>query len=205
MSAPAPSKGETATVVSDTGILPSPIGSAMHRRRFLGTAALAAGAALAGCTASALPSPNADDPGPNAAPLDDCPDLLDADRTRCPGDGGPLAVRRSVPRVAGEDWSLRVAVENVGEATYGTNPYAWSVYRHEDDGWHRVAPDATVEPWLELPPGDTYAWLLTPGETPVGDADQRVFLDLEPGLHAFAVPFRGPDRVAAVAPFEVGG
>lgn len=189
-------------MVSDSDILPSPVRPAMLRRRFLGTAALAVGAALSGCTASALPSPGRDDSAPDDVPLDGCPDLLDADLTRCPGDGGPLAVRRSARRVAGEDWSLRVSVENVGEATYGTNPHAWSVYRREADAWDHVAPDATVEPWLDLRPGAAYTWLLTAGETPVGDADQRVFLDLDPGVYAFAVRFAGPETVATVATFR---
>lgn len=172
----------------------------MQRRAFL---ALSAGAAtgLAGCTMNALQGAA----GPaSPSPSSQCPALVDADRTVCPDDEGrPLSIARSSQRVSGDDWSLQVVVANRAAEPYGVNPYAWAVYRKGDDDWTRVAPDAAIEPWVELDPGEAYAWLLSAAGAGPGDADQRVLLDLGPGTYAFAVPFRGPDRVAAVAPFAV--
>lgn len=169
------------------------------RRRVLGGLATGAAVVLAGCTARAL-GPATGDPAAGG-----CPSPLSAERTVCPGDDGPLDVRRSVTRVSLPDWSLAVTVVNRSAGTIGTNPYAWSVFRREGDAWRRVAPEAVVEPWVELSPGDAYRWLLANGDDPAADADQRVVLDLAPGRHAFAVPLEGDGRVAAVAPFEVVG
>lgn len=171
----------------------------MQRRAVLGLA-VGAASAIAGCTASALPSPDlsGDDPGP------DCPAVLDVERTVCPGADGPLAVERSSATVSGEAWSLVVAVTNQADAPVGLNPYAWSVFRRTAEGWEHVAPDAHIEPWLELGPGESYAWQLTAGGDGLDDSDQRVTLDLEPGTYAFAVPLRATEPVAATVTFEVG-
>lgn len=173
----------------------------MHRRTYLGLAA-GAMAGLAGCTASALPGP---DPTPTSS-VGGCPDLVDADRSVCPGDtAGSLAVELSAETVSGDDWTLAVTVTNRATAPYGFNPYAWSVYRADEDGWDRVAPDAHIEPWRELDPGASYTWQLSATEGAAGEADQRVFLDLDHGRHAFVITFDGADRAAAVAPFTVTG
>lgn len=170
----------------------------MRRRTYLGLAAGAAGG-LAGCTASALPG--ADLPGDDDRA--GCPALLDVERTICPGEPGPVEVQRSGGTVAGDAWSLVVAVSNGSDAPVGLNPYAWSVSRRVDDGWRQVAPDAHIEPWQELAPGGRYAWQLTAGGDGLDDADQRVVLGLEPGRYAFAVPLRAERRLGAVATFEV--
>lgn len=171
----------------------------MHRRAYLG---LAAGTAvtLAGCTASALPGP---DLGSDSTPSPACPAVLDVDRTACPGDERPLAIDRSRTTVSGDRWSLVVGVTNRSGEPLGLNPYAWSVFRHDDDRWRHVAPDATIEPWRELSPGERYAWQLTARSADHDDTDQRVFLDLTPGTYAFAVPFRGRERIGAVVTFDV--
>ena len=172
----------------------------MHRRTLL---SLAAGtlAGLAGCTVRALP-----DGGSTPAPAPECPDLLDTDRTVCPHDAEePLEVHRSAPSTAGPGWTLSVAVTNRAEEAYGCNPYAWSVFEHDDGRWERLAPDAWIEPWTELEPGATYTWLLSGAEGDRAGADQRIVLDLAPGTYAFAIALEGPSRIAAVAPFEVGG
>lgn len=172
----------------------------MRRRGFLELAAgLAAG--LAGCTASALPSLHPSDGG---GP-DDCPSLLDVERSVCPGDDAPISVERSGTTVAGDTWFLVVTVTNRAAEPVGFNPYAWSVLRDAEGGWEHVAPDAHIEPWRELPPGARYAWQLTAGQVGLREVDQRVFLDLPAGRYAFAVPLRATEHLGAVATFEVTG
>lgn len=205
--------------------MPAPPSPPVKRRAFLGLAA-AAVPALAGCTASALPRPDlVDEPTPTDDdwPEEACPDLIEAARSVCPAeDDGPLAVERAVGPMAGDGWTLRVTATNRAGEPYGCNPHAWSVFRREGEAWVHVAPDAHVEPWVELGPGETYSWLLSATDSAAADgqklrgdlrgqasprdsegADQRIFLALEPGQHAFVVAFEGPERLAAVVPFVV--
>lgn len=170
----------------------------MRRRVFLGlTGALAPG--LAGCTASALSSLHE----PGGDETDDCPSLLDVDRSVCPGDDAPISVERSGTTVSGDAWSLVVTVTNRTAEPVGFNPYAWSVLRAAEGGWEPVAPDAHTEPWRELQPQSRYTWQLTAGQVGLKEVDQRVFLDLPAGRYAFAVPVRTTERLGAVAAFEV--
>lgn len=172
----------------------------MRRRGFLGLAAgLAAG--LAGCTASALPSLHQSGGGEP----EDCPTLLDVERSVCPGDDAPISVERSGTTVSGDAWSLVVTVTNRTAEPVGFNPYAWSVLRDVEGGWEPVAPDAPLEPWHELPPRARYAWQLTAGRVGLKEVDQRVFLDLPAGRYAFVVPVRTTERLGAVATFAVSG
>lgn len=174
----------------------------MRRRSYLRLATVAS-AGLAGCTASALPGGGAPE---TPTPRPDCPRLLDADRTVCPRRAvGPLSVDQSTGTVIGADWSFAIAVTNVSGGTYRFDPYAWSVFHQTGDGWDRLTPDATDRPQRVLGPGDRFSWELTTSQPPLSNADQRVFLELEPGAYAFVVPFTGPDRVAAVGPFVVDG
>ncbi len=196
----------------------------MKRRTFLGAAGAAA---LGGCSGRALPNPGLGDEA--TAPAGDrtargCPERVGARRAVCPADdGGPLAVERSVGAVAGEAWRLRVSATNATDERYGLDPHAWSVLRLEGEEWVRVAPATGFEPRVDLAPGEAYTWLLavsarvagdgrtspagvrSPSAPPAdsADADQRVFLALDPGRHAFVVPFDGPERLSAVAPFAV--
>lgn len=188
----------------------------MKRRRLLGLAAAGA-AAVAGCSATALPDAGA--PDDRTAP--DCPAPVDVGRPVCPDDdAGPLDVERSVGTVARDGWTLRVTATNLADEPYGCNPLAWSVFRRAGGGWVPVAPDAHAEPRVELAPGEAYTWLLSAsvpaaddGRTslrdPTGRAsprgggtpvDHRIFLALRPGRHAFVVPFDGPERLATVGP-----
>lgn len=169
----------------------------MRRRSYL-RFATASAVGLAGCTATALPG--ADDP----ASTRDCPALLDADVTVCPGrDGGPLTVERSGETVSDDHRVFRLAVINRAEMSYRFSPFGWSVFRRTGEDWARVVTDADIESALELAPGERFAWQLSTVEAaPIG-ADQRIFLDLVSGRYAVAVPFRGPNRVAAVGPFTV--
>lgn len=190
----------------------------MERRTFVSLGIAAGVSVLAGCTASAFPgndtsqpttaSPDGDGtPTATASPTQsdpvaDCPELADADRTVCaPNETGLLAVRQSTETGTAGDWSLLVTVTNQADVPYGMNPYAWALYRPSGDGWRRIAPDAHIEPWTELAPGKAYTWQLGTADAKA-TADQRVFVDLDPGKYAFVVTFDGPDRVAAVATFE---
>lgn len=172
----------------------------MRRRSFLRLATVSV-VGLAGCTATALPGAHETD---GDLPSRDCPDLLDADLTVCPQlDGGPLTVERSRETVSSDRSSLRLSVTNRDEVPYRFNPYGWSVYRQIDGHWARVTADADTEPRRELAPGDRFAWQLSTAEPTLDVADQRIFLSLAPGRYAVAIPFHGPDRVAAVGPFDV--
>lgn len=170
----------------------------MRRRAFLG---IVAGAATggAGCTASALPSPGPQGEGTPA----DCPTVPDVERTVCSATDGPVSVERSSASVSGDAWSLVVAVRNRREVPIGFSPHGWSVLRGTDEGWTRIVPAASSEPWRELAPGVRYAWGLTAdGDGPAG-VDQEVFLDLSVGAYAFAVEVRAGGRLGAAATFEV--
>lgn len=174
----------------------------MDRRRYLVLAGVTV-TGLAGCTASPFSDTDRTD---DTSSTDRCPDLLDVDRTRCPAEaGGPLSVDRTSETVSGESWTLRVTVTNRATEPYDCSPFAWSVFRRVGGAWTSEMPAARVEPRFELAPGDHYAWQLVAPGARRDAADQRVFLALGPGQYAFAVPFRGPERIAAVAPFTVTG
>lgn len=172
----------------------------MRRRRYLSLAAAGA-AGLTGCTARALPDALSGAPGPS----DGCPSVLDVDRRVCPGDDGPLSIEQSSETVTGDAWSLVVTVTNESAEPLGANPYAWSVYRRDGSRWRHVAPNASNEPWLELRPDERYVWQLTAAAGGLADADQRVYLALDPGTYAFAVPFRADGRIGATITFDVSG
>lgn len=175
----------------------------MRRRSFLGLAAFASAAGLAGCTATAIPG--ADAPA-TATPNRECPAVLDAEQRVCPRQpDGPLAVERSTDRVTGRPLSVAVTVLNEASTTYRFDPYGWSVFRRADADWHRVVADTGGIPRRAIAPGEQFTWQLTGTEPDLSDADQRVFLDLGSGEYAFAVPFAGPASVVAVAPFQVAG
>lgn len=174
----------------------------MDRRRYLALAGVTV-AGLTGCTGTSFPG---SDPAEDSSATDGCPTLLAADRTNCPSEpDGPLSVDRTSETVSGESWTLGVAVTNRGTEPYSYSPFAWSVFRQAAGGWRYELPAARTKPRVELVPDDRYGWqLATPGAS-TNEGDQRIFLDLSPGQYAFAVPFRGPDRVAAVASFTVTG
>lgn len=172
----------------------------MRRRAYL---EIVAGAAvgLAGCMNSRGPTPGTSEGTPSVGT---CPDLLAADRTACPGnENGPLAVVRSSPSVSADSWRLRIGVTNQSSEPYGCDPFAWSLFKQAGGGWSSVAPDVPTEPRVELAPGDSYAWQLCSPAADVDGVDRRIVLDLGTGRYALAVPFRGPDLVAVVAPFAV--
>lgn len=214
-------KGEVVAFVTESNIPVDRPPPAVKRRRLLGLATAGA-AAVAGCSATALPRAGSPDDRSAA----DCPAPADAARSVCPDDdAGPLDVERSVGTVAGDDWTLSVTATNIADEPYACNPLAWSVFRRAGADWVSVAPDAHAEPWAELAPGEAFTWLLSAavpaaddGRTTLRDptgrtdprggaaaADHRIFLALRPGRHAFVVPFDGPERLAAVAPFVVEG
>ncbi|GGM67966.1 hypothetical protein GCM10009017_17670 [Halarchaeum rubridurum] len=168
--------------------------------------------ALAGCTNGSGTDGNGTDgggDGTTTTPVEEsCPALRDADRTVCAATTGadaPVVLRPSATSL-GAPGTLRFTLSNGGASTLGTNPYDWAVHRETAAGWERVAPDATVEPWRELPPGASQAWLLGVGTapTPEDDAIGCGPLDLDDGTYAFSVAAQGDDGwTAYVARFRV--
>lgn len=169
----------------------------MLRRTFLGVASAAGG--LSGCLATTT----SDGDRETESALDGCPPLNDGVRTVCPGGSTPpLAVERPADRVSGDDWSLTITVTNRSSVPYRTDPSGWSVHRYADD-WTLVVPSGSTVGRIELAPEERYGWVLTCGMGRSSAGDHRVFLSLGPGIYGFAVPFIGPNRIAAFAPFRV--
>jgi hypothetical protein len=171
----------------------------MRRRRYL-TLAAGAAAGLAGCAARAIPG--SERPAEPDEP-EGCPAELAFERTVCPGVDGPVSIEQSGETVSGDTWSLVVTATNESTDSVGVNPQAWAIYRQDGDRWEHVAPDVSIEPWIELRPDERYVWQLTAGAGGLADADHRVFLDIDPGTYAFAVPFRAATRLGAMVTFDV--
>jgi hypothetical protein len=174
----------------------------MRRRSYL-RLATASVVGLGGCTAIAgFDTPGTDDPS-----TPDCPDRLAGTRAVCPQqDDGPLTVERTGGTVSSDRWSLAVIVTNRASTAYQFAPDGWTVFRRTDGEWAPAVPAGAVDRRrVELAPGDHYAWGLTTGGPITADVDQRVTIDLDPGRFGLVVPFRGPERVVAVAPFTVDG
>lgn len=111
----------------------------------------------------------------------------------------------------GEVETVEFVLHNGSSASFGLNPYAWSLYRRTGDDWEFVAPEASVEPWYTVESGGTYTWRLSVEKHP-SPADENaieVFQDLSDGVYAFQVTGAfgdGPNsgtRVECVALFEV--
>lgn len=194
----------------------------MQRRRFLELTAVSASGvastALAGCTGSAgagggdgsTTTTTTEDSGShNTTTVLPCPDTRDVSTHVCPGDdGGPFSLDRSAREMPADEGTITVTVTNTGDDTLGLNPYAWAVHRLKDDGhWERVDERAHIEPWQELPPGESIRWRIA------SDADYKATggaigcsLDLEPGTYGWSVelnPGKNDERVAAAAGFYV--
>jgi hypothetical protein len=198
----------------------------MHRRIVL----LAIGSAVAGtagCLASpptgGTPTDTPGDGGPDDGdPFADepCPSFAEsADRTVCAHTLDPetadvyLTVSEQVfAPTTGDDSveTLRFVLHNDSETRFGMNPYAWGIERRTEDGWSHVAPDAHIEPWTYVEPGETRDWLLSvePHPTPAGDRTVTIAEDLSSGTYAFNVSGaldedEGRTSVECVALFEV--
>jgi len=105
---------------------------------------------------------------------------------------------------------FEIELRNQSDATFGFNPYDWSLKRHTGDGWAHVAPEMTPEPWMRLEPGDSYTYGLAVESVPTErvDGSRRIVRDLESGTYALVVDGmleRGKDgeRVECAAVFVV--
>jgi len=184
----------------------------LSRRRLL--AGLGAGVvALAGCTApgstNGRTSDGTDDGTSDDPAFEGCPAVrANVDETVCAATAGdaPVVLRPSATRVESPG-TLRFVLANGGDATLGLNPYDWAVHRRGDDGWAKVAPDAVVQPWFEVPPGESMTWELQVGAANATPEDVRVAgpLDLDSGVYAFSVVAARDEstRTAYVARFRV--
>ncbi|MFB6141708.1 MAG: hypothetical protein ABEJ30_00015 [Halorientalis sp.] len=152
-----------------------------------------------------------------------CPTFTDADRTVCWHTATDpdvfLAPETEVFRpVSGnqEVETVTFTLHNVADEPFALNPYAWALKRREDGDWRHVAPDAHIEPLVEVPPGGSYEWVLSRQQHPVppADDDERLYptVDVSNGHYAFVVDgwFGEGDEsqresVACVALFDVRG
>ena len=179
----------------------------LSRRRLCGVLVGSVSVALAGCTSGA--GGNDGDGAGTTTPVGECPSLRAADSTVCAAKAGadtPVVLRPSTTTLTAPG-TLRFTLSNGGESTLGMNPYDWAVHRETADGWERVAPDATVEPWRELPPGASQAWALQVGASHSSPENETVVcgpLTLEAGTYAFSVVARADGTwTAYVARFRV--
>ncbi|GAD51921.1 hypothetical protein MBEHAL_0681 [Halarchaeum acidiphilum MH1-52-1] len=186
----------------------------LSRRRVCGAIATTASVALTGCTngtgtGDSTTTGGTDGPSTDA-PFEGCPPLHDADRTVCAASAAadaPVVLRPSATTVESPG-TLRFTLSNGGETTLGLNPYGWAVHRETTDGWARVAPDATIEPWREVAPGDAQAWVLGVGTetepTAAGGTVAYGPLALDAGTYAFSVVAQAAGEwTAYVARFRV--
>lgn len=149
-----------------------------------------------------------------------CPPFADtADRTICSTTAGSDApVRLDPPRPAvfepttGDDTveTFPITLHNDSGTTFGFNPYAWALKRHTDEGWVHVAPDAVIQPWMELSPGETYTYVLSVESHPSPHADTRkaIVQNLDSGTYALVVDGLlgegdSRERIECVALFSV--
>lgn len=180
------------------------------RRDLLAALGLGAVGALAGCTgASSAPDEATTDETTTTPPdFSGCPSLRETvEETVCtataPADA-PVVLAPSSTDVAASG-TLRFTLANGSQASLGLNPYDWALHREADRGWERVAPDAVIQPWFTLAPGESRVWELHLGaghSAPNGTVVAGP-LDLESGTYAFSVVAVGEARTAYVARFRV--
>ncbi|GGN14197.1 hypothetical protein [Halarchaeum nitratireducens] len=186
------------------------MGTQLSRRRLCGALAGTVSVALAGCSGGAGGNDgdgDGDDGDGTTPPFGECPSLRAADATVCAANAdAPVVLRPSATTVTAPG-TLQFTLSNGGESTLGMNPYDWAVHRETADGWERVAPDATIEPWREIPPGASQAWMLQVGASHASPANETVVcgpLTLGAGTYAFSVVARADGAwTAYVARFRV--
>lgn len=92
--------------------------------------------------------------------------------------------------------SVQFTLHNRSDWPVQFNPYDWSIHRREDDGWTRVAPDATPDPIVRRAAGETFTWELATAPQPGSSMSehQPVGAPLDAGVFAFhvAVSFASP-------------
>ncbi len=189
----------------------------MTRNRREVLLALGAGLATAGCIGGGDRSPGGNETptiDPTETPTDTqtptdtpetpdrladepCPSFTETDRTVCahtrPMDADvwlDVDAQQFQP-VSGNDAVETIAftLHNETGGRFTLNPYAWAVKRREDGEWAHVAPDAHVEPLVEIPDGGTYTWVLSREVHPTPSSERTLYptVEVENGLHAFAV------------------
>lgn len=186
----------------------------MKRRAFLATTGLVV---TTGCLGRAVSDGDEPTTGDKSTRTGDgtstgeasCPTIHDSvDATVCtggPSDRG-VSFGQSADRLtAGE--VLELTLVNEDAESVGLNPYDWGVYRETSDGWERVDPRATIEPWVVLDAGERLHWRIGVGDASPETDDDNAYggsRDLEPGEYAFAATADvAGDRVSLVAPFTV--
>lgn len=176
----------------------------MRRRTYLASVAgLAATGGCLGTVSAVLPGSGRDAPSPPAR----CPSFDERAETVCVGDDDASASFSRSAASVGDGEEFVVTLTNESAEAVGLNPYAWTVYRRDGDGWTQVAPDAFVEPWRRLEAGASQSWRLQVGDASGETSADAVVIDplgLERGEHAFTVlAVVDGDRTEFVAPFAV--
>lgn len=180
-------------------------------------------------TATAEPTGTGTDSGPTdtVTPSDSdtrfddvgCPSFDESDRTVCyhtATDGSPAVFVEPSTELfeptTGDDAveTVEFVLHNRADEPFGMNPHAWSLHERTDDGWSFVAPEEHVEPWTEVPGGETYTWHLSVEQHagPMSEDSMALVEDLTSGVYAFAITgFTGSDDdrtgVECIALFEV--
>jgi hypothetical protein len=176
----------------------------MQRRRYLASVAgLAATGGCLGALSSALPENGEGEPNAPA----ECPSFDRSATAVCVGDTDAAASFSRSSAAVSSGGELVTTLTNESTDDVGLNPYAWTLYRRDGDGWTQVAPDAFVEPWRSLDAGESVSWHLQVGDAERTTSDDDVYvgpLDLAGGEYAFiVVAVVDGERTEFVAPFVV--
>ena len=127
----------------------------------------------------------------------DCPSFAATDKTYCAGAIPPefgvrfdASSRRFEP-VSGNDAveTITFTLRNETGNPFTLNPYAWRLFRLEEEQWRHVAPAEHLDPLVELPAGAAFEWVLSRESHPTPSADRRLYptVAVQNGVHAFAV------------------
>lgn len=195
----------------------------MNRRSFIATIGTVT-TLTAGCVSQSdgnQPTEKGSTPNGNTGFDDiDCPSFADSDQTVCyhtlTDDDASVVVEPSTEQFApsGADDSVETmafVLRNRTDEPFGLNPYSWSIYERIDTKWSFVAPEEYVEPWTEIPSGETYTWQFSIQQhsAPMSEDTMAIVENLTSGIYAFTITGFGTvdgndeTNVECIALFEV--
>jgi hypothetical protein len=186
----------------------------MHRRQVL--AALGA-TGVGGCLGARSASPAGSRTtisGTTETPTGDCPPFPDVDRVVCGVTDAPIVVTASPARADLPDPTVTFTLRNRSDRRFAANYYGWSLRKHVDGDWYRVAPRKIPEPLMHLEPGDSHEWRFPIDSDPpiprrdlVYSKDGGTLGGLGPGAYAFDIlgTLAEDDAMVLATPFELDG